>query len=107
MPINVYASELARFLGVDLIGDDILINRLAPFDNPGSGTLSFLNRSVSAEQLGMSLGSVVITLEENADALIARGIRSYRRPIRNTMLPELPIAICLHHLHLAFTQVPS
>lgn len=73
MPINVYASELARFLGVDLIGDDILINRLASFDNPGTGTLSFLNRSVSAEQLAMSPGSVVITLEENADVLVSRG----------------------------------
>ena len=73
MPRNVLASELARFLGVDLIGDDILIDRLGSFDDPASGSLSFLNRSVSPEQLSASPGSVVVTLEENADALVSRG----------------------------------
>ena len=73
MLINVYASELARFLGVDLIGDDILITRLGSFNNPAAGTLTFLNRSVLAEKLSMSSGSAVITLIENADALISRG----------------------------------
>lgn len=63
-------SEIARRLGAQLVGDDVLVSRVAPLETAGADAISFLANPKFRRHLDATRAAAVILSPKHADATV-------------------------------------